>query len=354
MVRNGTQEESLSAMSIAFQARQLLAPLPHFAACLLLLLIAASPAHSAGTVIATGFEAPYEPGPLENTPGWVTAGSGSSSAIVQNAFAHSGTQAVLVTRTANSDRHWAVPQDRLNLPTGRFIAIDWDMRVSPATGGSGFGPFVGIDAWDANNSDSSIKLLGALGVDASTRDVLIQDPLLAETGFKVTYNEWYHYRMVLDFSAHTYKSFVNGMEVATTPFADGNLDDFTDADIAAFAAGADTTSRGLAANAAFDNFVIRDGLVGDYDVDGDVDTADATRWRRAFGSSVATPGNGADGNANGVVDAADYVVWRENVGASLFSSSGSGLGSIVVPEPASVLLAFLASLGVTLLPARRR
>jgi hypothetical protein len=343
-------------MSIAFQARQLLAPLAHFVACLLLLTLAGSSAHAAGTVMAVTFEPPYAPGPLENNPGWVTAGSGSSSAIVQNAFAHpsSGSQAVLVTRSANSDRHWAVPQDRLNLPSQRFIAIDWDMRVSPATGGSGFGPFVGVDAYDANNSDSSIKLLGALGVDASTRDVLFQNPSLSETEFKVSYNEWYHYRILLDFSSHSYKGYVNGMEVVTSPFADGNLDDFTDADIAAFAAAPDTSSRALSANAVFDNFVIRDGLIGDYDIDGDVDATDAARWRSAFGTSVATPGNGADGNGNGVVDAADYIVWRENVGASLFSSSGSGLGSVVVPEPAGVLLALLVIIGSALLPARWR
>ena len=56
-------------------------------------------------------------------------------------------------------------------------------------------------------------------------------------------------------------------------------------------------------------------IAGDYDYDGDVDTADYNIWRATVGLvSTTAP---ADGNGNGVVDAADYVLWRNNLGSSL-------------------------------------
>jgi hypothetical protein len=86
-------------------------------------------------------------------------------------------------------------------------------------------------------------------------------------------------------------------------------------------------------------------IVGDYDLNGTVNSQDYNVWRASFGSMTSLD---ADGNLNGVVDAADYVIWRNNSGLSL-----SGAGSIVqgsggqsplhvgggVPEPTSALLA---------------
>lgn len=314
-------------------------------------------ANAAGMILDSGgFENPYAIGLLQGQFGWLTAGSGTSTATVQNSIAQSGSQAVQVVRTANSDRRWAVPVS--GFPTQRFVAIDWDMRVSPPSNLTAFGPFFGVDTYDA---DTGIYVLGSLGVDATTGDVLYQiqgTGDLTETGTFVTLNQWHHYRIVLDFGMDTYRGYVNGALVATTGFVDGNfgLNDFTDADIAAFAAGEDPTSQGLSSTAVFDNFLVRDGLLGDYDIDGDVDNADYSRWRATFGTSIAPAGNNADGNGNGVVDAADYAVWRDNFGASLFS--GSGLGSVaLVPEPASVLLSLagaLSTLCITACPNKRR
>lgn len=77
-------------------------------------------------------------------------------------------------------------------------------------------------------------------------------------------------------------------------------------------------------------------LAGDYDADGQVNTADYTAWRNAFGATGASLL--ADGNKNGVVDAADYVIWRNNQGASVLTGAGAA-----VPEPATTCaLAFLA------------
>jgi len=71
------------------------------------------------------------------------------------------------------------------------------------------------------------------------------------------------------------------------------------------------------------------GSPGDYDTDGDVDSADYGVWQQDFGTSVSA-GTGADGSGNGMVDTADYVVWRK-----FTSSSGAGAFSKTpfVPPP---------------------
>src|SRR5688572_13914400 len=286
-------------------------------ACLLLGAFSTS-CPAAGTILSTGFESPYVAGSLEGQQGWV-ANTGASTAIVQNSVAHSGSQALLVTRAANSDKRWAVP-NLTGIPSQQYVAVDWDMRVAGPAGNPAlteFGPFFGVEGYDA---DSGILLLGSLGVDATTGDVLyqLQDTgALTESGSTVSFNQWYHFKLVFDFLNDSYRGFVNGTLVANTGFVDRsfNLDNFTDADISTLAAYFNPQSQALGGSAVFDNFVVRDGLAGDYDADGDVDNADYAPWRTAFGSTV-TAGHGADGNRNGVVDAADYVTWRKNFGQS--------------------------------------
>ncbi|MEX0643153.1 MAG: hypothetical protein WD468_10660 [Pirellulales bacterium] len=248
-----------------------------------------------------------------------TTGGGSTSAVVQNSIKFSGNQAVLVTRTSNSDARFGVP-NRTGVPTQRFVIIDWDMRVSAATTSGGFGPFFGVDTYD----DAGIfSQLGTFGLDATTGELLYQLPggnIDVVPGATVPFDTWQHYRMVLDFSNDTYQGYLNGvLRLSSTGFINPGptVNEFTDGDIAAFAAGGDPISLGLSASAVFDNFVIRDGLLGDYDIDGDVDAADYAKWRTTFGTAVSPAGNDADGNKNGVVDAGDYVIWRNNQGAAL-------------------------------------
>src|SRR3954452_4942254 len=157
-------------------------------------------ARAASTILSTGFESPYTPGSLQGQFGWVTAGSGASTAVVQNSIAHSGMQAVTVTKAAaaNSDRRWAVPES--GYPTQRYVILDWDMRVAQSAITTGFGPFFGFDTYDATIAP---YVLGSLGVDATTGDVLYQfqdTGVLTESGSKATFNQWYHYRLVMDFA----------------------------------------------------------------------------------------------------------------------------------------------------------
>lgn len=81
---------------------------------------------------------------------------------------------------------------------------------------------------------------------------------------------------------------------------------------------------------------------GDYDFDGDIDTADLAVWKSQLGSSLRISDQPAgstlveaDGNGDGVVDAADYTVWRD---AFLASTSRS------IPEPTSAAACLLACL----------
>jgi hypothetical protein len=308
-------------------------------------------ASAAGTIISTGFESPYSLGPLEGQFNWVAAGPGNSTATVQNTVKHSGTQAVQVVRSANSDRRWAVRHS--GLPTRSLVAIDWDMLVSQTPNSTSFGPFFGIEAYD--DVGQPISLLGSLGVDATTGDVLYQAQdtgILTEANRFVVFNQWHHYRLLLDFATDTYRAYFDGALVASQGFVDRfrNLNDFTDADISAISATGDPAGNALASSAVFDNLVIRDGF-GDYDVDGDIDMADYALWRSSYGLTVQFPGMGADGNNNGIVDAADYVVWRERFG----SGQASGAGAVnLVPEPASICLAILSIQAIALATARRR
>lgn len=328
------------------------------AACWAIVVTISSPtAFSASTILSTGFESPYVTGLLQgqpvNPPQWVTAGSGGATATVQTSVVQSGAQAVRVDKPATSgssstDRRWSIPVS--GYPTQRFVIVDWDMRVQE-TVSTIFGPFFGVETYDAAPSP---RVLGTLGVDASSGDVLYQaqgSGAITETGTVVSFNQWNHFRIVLDFGGtgttpDTYRGYVNGNLVASSGFVDSSfgLNDFTDADIATFALGSSAEYKALGGTAYFDNFVVRDGLSGDYDIDGDVDNADYTRWRNTFGSGVSPAGNLADGNSNAVVDAGDYVIWRRSLGGNV--ASASGLSGAVVPEPQTwlMVLGFMSAL----------
>ena len=208
-------------------------------------------------VDSKGFEnPPYSLGNLVGQQGWLTTGV-SSTANVQTAVKQAGDQAVAVTRAANEDCRWAVPS--FGYPSQQYVDINWDMRVSQRTGG-GYGPFFGVEAYQ---SDAIFGLLGSLGVDATTGDVLYQAQdtgYLVETGTTVSYDVWNHYRILLDYGADQYSVYLNGTPLATTGFVDRalGLDYFTDADISALAAGGDSESQAATGTAYYDNFLVQE------------------------------------------------------------------------------------------------
>ena len=105
----------------------------------------------------------------------------------------------------------------------------------------------------------------------------------------------------------------------------------------------------LVGTVEYDDGVIEfdSAIPGDYDKNGIVEAADYTKWRQLFG----TTNSDADGNGDNTVNAADYVVWRDNLGA--MNSGLGGFQGAAVPEPASVVLGFVA-IAVTVAAERRR
>ena len=194
-----------------------------------------------------------------------TKGPGLSTADVQNSVFKSGSQAVKVTKAPNSDDRWGVLVG--GYPAGDYICISWDMRVEQTVGPpDSFGPFFGMEAYDTDSA--SIGLLGSLGVDATTGDVLYQQQttgFLAETGAVVQFGAWNHFMVQLDYVNKQYSYFLNFALLGVEGFVDefnvvGGLNEFTDANISALAAAGDPASQALTGIAYFDNFVVVEGI----------------------------------------------------------------------------------------------
>jgi hypothetical protein len=219
---------------------------------------------AAGDVVynSGGFEPPlFVPGDLTNQDPlngpWQKSGINSSTAVVQISNTQSGVQAVQVTRAANAngDARWAVVKPVANAV---LVAVDWDMNVQQSTITSGFGPFIGVEAYDG--LDNPPALAGSMGVDAATGDVLYQatgSGVLTETGTTVPFNSWNHYRLLLDYANDKYSVFLNGSLLATQDFVDPGIDDFTDAPIALLAAAGDPISLAAGGTAYVDNYTIQ-------------------------------------------------------------------------------------------------
>jgi T5SS/PEP-CTERM-associated repeat protein len=93
-------------------------------------------------------------------------------------------------------------------------------------------------------------------------------------------------------------------------------------------------------------------IAGDFNVDGKVDAADYTVWRKSTGLNV-TRFTSADADGSGLIDNADYTIWRSHFGLATGAGSASGaFAATTVPEPSS--LALLSLLTCAMLVQRRR
>ena len=189
--------------------------------------------------------------------------AGSGTANVTDAIAASGSQSVEVNRAANSDDRWAVPITGAPSLTRPYVCIEWDMYVEYAGTAQPFGPFFGIEAYD--DDATSILRVGSFGVDATTGEILYtprDDGILpgflvpTPNGDTVNFNEWNSFRMILDYSTDTYHLFLNDDLLLSTAFEMDGADQFTDADIAAIAAGGDPASQAATGTAYFDNYFV--------------------------------------------------------------------------------------------------
>lgn len=94
-------------------------------------------------------------------------------------------------------------------------------------------------------------------------------------------------------------------------------------------------------------------LEGDYNGDGVVNLADYTVWRDQLGASGT--GLAADGDNSGTVDELDYAYWKARFGDSFSNGNLVTLTETsTVPEPASLIVLMMGSLGVTLVYRGRR
>jgi hypothetical protein len=212
-----------------------------------------------------GFESPrYTTGPLETQDPlgpWQEDNATAGIARVQTDVVASGQQAVRLARPAAYDGDTRYGVVKPVVPNGvlSIIRVSWDMNV-PQNNQAGvpFGPFFGVEAYDASLTPTHPQLAGSLGVDATTGDVLYQDGttgFLTETGFNVRLGEWNHFTLELNYNTRQYTVFVNGDDKATTGFVDDAVVGFTDAPLAALAATADSLGTATG-NAYFDNYVI--------------------------------------------------------------------------------------------------
>ncbi len=328
----------------------------------LLVLLSMPALFAASPIVDTnGFETGFVPGALHGQDGWLKTAPGgdTSTATIQSLVVASGSKALKVERAANSYSRWLKPAGGLGVPTHRFVLVDWDMNVTATGAISGaFGPFLGVDTYDDTGTPS---VLGSLGVDATTGEVLYQAPssgVVLATGTSIGFGDWHHFQIKLDFGLDQYQMLVDGnvLQVAAggqlhTAFAfvDGASDKFTDADIAAFSVSADSNSQSQTATAYFDNFLVRDISPADFDIDADVDGTDLSIWEGAYQTTLA-----ADSNLDGDSDGSDFLLWQREFDPGTGALTAAATS---VPEPSSLMLATLMlaamSLGFFLRPSIR-
>ncbi len=90
--------------------------------------------------------------------------------------------------------------------------------------------------------------------------------------------------------------------------------------------------------------VVPPALLGDFNRDGIVNSADYIVWRNCLGQDMALPYDGADGDGDGRITRNDYLIWKSNFGHTAVGSgseSGGLNGTGLVPEDEEPL-AFVA------------
>lgn len=94
-------------------------------------------------------------------------------------------------------------------------------------------------------------------------------------------------------------------------------------------------------------------LVGDFNYDGVVDSADYTVWRDTLDSTTILA---ADADQSGVVDTAGYALWASSYGATLLEvgSVPAVTEALSVPEPAGGALCLIAAMLYPTLASRRK
>ena len=215
------------------------------------------PAYTTGSFTGSTYNGQLE-GQPNSIPVFQQSGPNANKAtVVTNTVGGTALQVVRLDRTSSPDTRWGVPLSGYPLSTNDQIIISWDMRVEHSTDQGGtFGPYFGIEAYASPGGGNT--LLGSLGVDATTGDVLYQAAGtgdLTETGSFAAFGVWYPYSIVLDYSTHQYKTFFNNIQLGgPIGFVDGAFNTFSDADLSGLQAAANSAS--IPGIAYYDNYRI--------------------------------------------------------------------------------------------------
>lgn len=98
-------------------------------------------------------------------------------------------------------------------------------------------------------------------------------------------------------------------------------------------------------------------LVGDYNDDGSVNAADYTVWRDNLGGPASALKNRSP-SVTGFVKTADYTIWKTNFGQGGSGALSAGIVGYApgqsVPEPGTIVLCFLASVGAACIRRHHR
>jgi hypothetical protein len=320
---------------------------------------------------SNGFEAPrFNQANLQGndmTQGpWLYQGA-AGSAVVTSAKGSNSQQSVAVAR-GRADERWGIRKVIAN-PT-KPVSIKWDQWVTQTTLPSGsFGPYFAVEAYDELGNVP--RLAGSAGVDAATGEVLYQaggTGFITSTGKALTFDGWHHFEMLLDYQTDTYDVFVDNVQLAADiGFVDAGVNDFTDASIAALAAGADPASQNASGLAFFDNYrielstppvtnssgLVLDGewansvsdfpsgdglpggafrfdfnvLEGDFTGDGVVDFNDLVVLAQHYNQPSFGPSQG-DSTADGMTDFNDLVSLAQNYNTRLPNASPAAVAAL--------------------------
>jgi hypothetical protein len=215
---------------------------------------------------SAGFETPkFTTGNLDGQDGgiWIeSGGAAAGTALVENVSADTGTQAVLVSRTASSagggdKRYWPNLAPITPTPAQNLVTVTWDMNVTAtAITGVSTGPFFGIEAYDPN-----VHLIAAAGVDATTGEILFADPAFGG-GFnntaadtRVSLGVWNHFTLTMNFTTGTAQVYVNNTLDQTVPAFDSTgVTQFSDADLSTVATNVEPPTE--TGTALFDNYTV--------------------------------------------------------------------------------------------------
>lgn len=228
-------------------------------------------------VYSTGFESTGTPsftaGTLPGQNGWLKQdfGPGAATALVETGVVKTGSQAVSVTKAANTNSLVYVPVAPVtNATTARYVYVSADMQYDRSSATTAvFGPFTGLDIYQGANR------IATAGFDTATNDFLFYDSTVnpqfgVPNGLQpigpgvADPQRWYNFLVSLDFVSKTYHIYVDGVEytpAAGVAFATPAATTITDADFAVLGADGSINAQAAIATGYFDNYSVSTNAV---------------------------------------------------------------------------------------------